>query len=197
VRAARKGDFEAFFARELGSLEAIAYGLTGRRGLAEELAQEAMLAVYRRWDTVAGYDDPAAFARRVVANKAVSAFRRLAAEARAVNRGPHRRHPRLRRAQRLRRRTVGGRPAAANRRSVAAPEPRRCSAGAAPSSARPDGPKAACRRGSPAPPRISPRSRGTGAHEGDRPISGAGLPSQLWRSYMEQAADATGLEFPN
>jgi len=93
VQAARPGDFEAFFARELGSLEAIAYGLTGRWGLAEELAQEAMLAVFRRWDTVAGYDDPAAFARRVVANKAVSAFRRLLAEARAVNRVRHRREP--------------------------------------------------------------------------------------------------------
>src|SRR5262245_17582911 len=93
VQAARKGDFEAFFARELGSLEAIAYGLTGRRSLAEELAQEAMLAVYRRWDTVCAYDDPAAFARRVVANKAVSAFRRLAAEARALNRVRQRREP--------------------------------------------------------------------------------------------------------
>jgi len=37
----------------------------------------------------------------------------------------------------------------------------------------------------------------TGAPEGDSPISGAGLPSQLWRSYMEQAAHAAGLEFPN
>jgi membrane peptidoglycan carboxypeptidase len=37
----------------------------------------------------------------------------------------------------------------------------------------------------------------TGAHDGDSPISGAGLPSQLWRSYMEQAAHAAGLEFPN
>lgn len=79
-------DFDEFFARELGSLEAIAFGLTGRRGLAEELAQEAMLVVYRRWAVLAGYDDPAAFARRVVANKSVSAFRRLLAEARALNR---------------------------------------------------------------------------------------------------------------
>jgi RNA polymerase sigma-70 factor (ECF subfamily) len=86
VGAAREADFEGFFVRELGSLEAIAYGLTGRRGLAEELAQEAMLVVYRRWNAVAAYDDPAAFARRVVANKAVSAFRRLLAEARALNR---------------------------------------------------------------------------------------------------------------
>lgn len=79
-------DFDAFFVRELGRLEAIAHALTGRRPLAEELAQEAMLVVYRRWDQLAAYDDPAAFARRVVANKAVSTFRRLGAEARAVGR---------------------------------------------------------------------------------------------------------------
>ncbi len=78
--------FEHFFSRELRRLEAIALGLTGRRGLAEELAQEAMLVVYRRWETISAYDDPAAFARRVVANKSVSAFRRLLAEARAFNR---------------------------------------------------------------------------------------------------------------
>lgn len=83
--------FDEFFARELKTLEAIAYGLTGRWSLAEELAQEAMLVVYRRWHRVAGYDDPAAFARRVVANKAVSAFRRLLAEARAINRVRQRR----------------------------------------------------------------------------------------------------------
>src|SRR4051794_35698929 len=79
-------DFDAFFARELGRLEAVAFGLTGRRGLAEGLAQEAMLVVHRRWDTLSRYDDPAAFARRVVANKSVSVFRRLLAETRAINR---------------------------------------------------------------------------------------------------------------
>jgi RNA polymerase sigma-70 factor (ECF subfamily) len=57
--------FDEFFVRELKTLEVIAYGLTGRRALAEELAQEAVLVVYRRWHTVAGYEDPAAFARRV------------------------------------------------------------------------------------------------------------------------------------
>lgn len=86
-------DFDEFFARELRSLEAIAYGLTGRRALAEELAQEAMLVAFRRWDALVLYDDPAAFARRVVANKSVSAFRRLLAEARALNRVRHRVEP--------------------------------------------------------------------------------------------------------
>jgi RNA polymerase sigma-70 factor (ECF subfamily) len=81
-----RASFDDFFSAELPSLEAVAFGLTGRRSLAEELAQEAMLVVYRRWDALAAYDDPAAFARRVVVNKSVSTFRRLIAEARALNR---------------------------------------------------------------------------------------------------------------
>ena len=36
-----------------------------------------------------------------------------------------------------------------------------------------------------------------GSRDGDAPLSGAVLPGQLWRSYMEQAAHAGGLEFPN
>jgi RNA polymerase sigma-70 factor (ECF subfamily) len=89
----RSSGFDEFFVRELRGLEAIALGLTGRRALAEELAQEAMLVVYRRWSTVSAYDDPAAFARRVVANRSVSAFRRRLAEARALNRVRHRADP--------------------------------------------------------------------------------------------------------
>lgn len=78
--------FEVFFSDHLGVLEAVAFGLTGRRALAEELAQEAMLAVYRDWDRVAALDEPGAFARRIVINKSVSAFRRLGSEARAMTR---------------------------------------------------------------------------------------------------------------
>ena len=78
--------FDEFFKRELRTLEVLAFGLTGRRNLAEELAQEAMLVVYRRWASLPDDDVRAAFARRVVVNKSVSAFRRLVAEARALNR---------------------------------------------------------------------------------------------------------------
>lgn len=78
--------FESFFVEQLGVLEAVAFGLTGRRALAEELAQDALLAVYRNWTYVSGLDQPAAFARRVVINKSVSTFRRIGSEARAVAR---------------------------------------------------------------------------------------------------------------
>ena len=85
-RASDARTFEDFFAANFNQLQAIAFALTGRRVLAEELAQEAMIAVYKRWGEVSKYDDPAGFARRVVSNKAVSTFRRLTAEARALNR---------------------------------------------------------------------------------------------------------------
>lgn len=65
---------------------ALAYALTGSATAAEELTQEAFLAAYRSWSKIGAYDDPGAWVRRVVANRSVSRWRRLAAEARAVTR---------------------------------------------------------------------------------------------------------------
>jgi RNA polymerase sigma-70 factor (ECF subfamily) len=45
-----------------------------------------LLTPSKRWDTIGGYDDPGAWVRRVVANRAVSRWRRLGAEARALSR---------------------------------------------------------------------------------------------------------------
>lgn len=78
------GDFEAFYAREFRSVVGLAFALSGSRARAEDLAQEAFVAVMRRWDEVSGFDDPGAWVRRVTANRAVSWFRRTAAEARAL-----------------------------------------------------------------------------------------------------------------
>jgi DNA-directed RNA polymerase specialized sigma24 family protein len=75
--------FEAFYLQEIGALVALAGGLCGR-AQAEDVAQEAMLATYRRWREVGRRDHPAAFARRVCANLAVSTFRRRLVEVRAV-----------------------------------------------------------------------------------------------------------------
>jgi RNA polymerase sigma-70 factor (ECF subfamily) len=47
------------------------------------LAQEAFVAVLRKWDEVARFDDPGAWVRRVTANRSVSWYRRVAAESRA------------------------------------------------------------------------------------------------------------------
>jgi RNA polymerase sigma-70 factor (ECF subfamily) len=62
----------------------MAFALTGSRAHAEDVAQEAMLTAYRRWDDVCRLDLPAAWVRRVCANTATSVVRRRIVEARAV-----------------------------------------------------------------------------------------------------------------
>jgi RNA polymerase sigma-70 factor (ECF subfamily) len=83
ARAETLPSFEAFYLAELSGLVTLAAGLCGR-AQAEDIAQEAMLATYRRWRDVGRRDHPAAFARRVCANLAVSAFRRRMVEVRAL-----------------------------------------------------------------------------------------------------------------
>lgn len=76
--------FDGFYAREYSSLVAMAFALTGSRAHAEDVAQEAMLIAYRRWEDVSRLDMPAAWVRRVCANTATSLVRRRIVEARAV-----------------------------------------------------------------------------------------------------------------
>ena len=80
----RVESFDAFYAREYSSLVAMAFALTGSRAHAEDVAQEAMLTAYRRWDDVSRLDVPAAWVRRVCANTATSLVRRRVVEARAL-----------------------------------------------------------------------------------------------------------------
>ncbi len=76
--------FEAFYIRELPSLVTLARALTGSPGTAEDLAQEAMIAAYRRWDEVSAMGVPASWVRRVCANLATSHLRRRGIETRAL-----------------------------------------------------------------------------------------------------------------
>ncbi len=80
--------FEDLYRREHRPLVRLAWTLTGRRDLAEELVQDAMLAVHRDWDRVRRYESPGGFTRRVLLNAATSAARRRAAEGRALARVP-------------------------------------------------------------------------------------------------------------
>ena len=79
----RAETFEAFYRREMPALVAFAAALSGS-ACAEDIAQETMLAAYRRWEAVSGLDAPAAWVRRVCANRCVSALRRRSVEARSV-----------------------------------------------------------------------------------------------------------------
>lgn len=78
--------FEDFYRREYTPVVGLAYALSGSRSGAEDLAQEAFFAAHRNWEGIAGYEQPGAWVRRVVANLSVSAFRRRAAEAKAMAR---------------------------------------------------------------------------------------------------------------
>jgi RNA polymerase sigma factor (sigma-70 family) len=79
----RAQTFEMFYRREMPALVALAAALSGSM-YAEDIAQEAMLAAYRRWDVVSQFEAPAAWVRRVCANRSVSTVRRRAVEARAL-----------------------------------------------------------------------------------------------------------------
>lgn len=79
-------DFEVFYRREYARVVALAYALSGRRSTAEDLAQDAFFAAHQHWARARAYDRPDAYVRRVVANAAISAARRWAAEGRALRR---------------------------------------------------------------------------------------------------------------
>jgi RNA polymerase sigma-70 factor (ECF subfamily) len=84
---AASGDgFERFFRCEYAGVVRLLVGMTGRWGLAEELAQEALLSAYRHWPRLQELDRPDLWLRRVAINRAVSAHRRLVAELAALAR---------------------------------------------------------------------------------------------------------------
>jgi RNA polymerase sigma-70 factor (ECF subfamily) len=73
-------DFELFYAQTGRRMLSLAHSLTGSWSDAEDLVQEAYAAAHRKWSVVGGYDDPAAWVRRVVTNRAISRWRRLGRE---------------------------------------------------------------------------------------------------------------------
>ncbi len=79
-------DFDQLYRREYGRMVALAYALTGDRGVAEEAAQDAFLAAHRDWNRVGRYDAPGAWVRRVVLNRSRTRLRSRARESRALRR---------------------------------------------------------------------------------------------------------------
>jgi RNA polymerase sigma-70 factor (ECF subfamily) len=78
------GPFEEFYQEEYRRMTALAYALTGRWDVAEDLTQEAFLRAHRDWKRVGAMDSAGGWLRRVVTNLAMSRWRRLRAEAVAV-----------------------------------------------------------------------------------------------------------------
>ena len=80
--------FDDLYRSEYPKLVRIAIAICGRRDVAEELVQDAMLKVLTKWPKVRGYENPQAFCRRVVINESVGALRRRGRESRALQRMP-------------------------------------------------------------------------------------------------------------
>jgi len=78
--------FDAFYAAEYRAVLAFAVTLCRDRHAAEDVVQDAFVAAQRRWDELAGFDRPAQWVRRVVANRSVSRWRQLASDERRVRR---------------------------------------------------------------------------------------------------------------
>ncbi|GGQ48797.1 SigE family RNA polymerase sigma factor [Streptomyces flaveolus] len=77
-------EFHAFFERHYAELSRLAHLLTGEPDAADDLAADALLALWHRWDRVRAAEHPVAYARGVVANLARSRIRSAVRERRRV-----------------------------------------------------------------------------------------------------------------
>ena len=76
--------FEEFFLAQHERLFQALYLLTGDRSQADDLAQEALLRAYERWDRVGSMDSPAGYVYRTALNLHRSRLRALVVRARRV-----------------------------------------------------------------------------------------------------------------
>lgn len=68
--------FREFATARLGALSRTAYLLTGDHFAAEDLLQDTLVIVARRWSRVAASDNPMAYVRRILYHELVSSWRR-------------------------------------------------------------------------------------------------------------------------
>jgi RNA polymerase sigma-70 factor (sigma-E family) len=80
--AVDEAEFSEFFANQYGPLCWLGLLLTGSRTQAEELAQEALVRTWWRWQLVGRPTEPASYARQVLVNRHRSLRRRAAVQAR-------------------------------------------------------------------------------------------------------------------
>jgi RNA polymerase sigma factor (sigma-70 family) len=84
ARPSEPASFEDFFRAEHARLLRALYLVTGNRQEAEEVMQDAFVAVWERWDRVGAMDDPTGYLYRTALNRHRSALRRAARAARRV-----------------------------------------------------------------------------------------------------------------
>jgi RNA polymerase sigma-70 factor (sigma-E family) len=73
-------EFHDFFERHYAELSRLAYLLTGDGDAADDIAADAMLALWHRWDRLREAQHPVAYARGVVANMSRNRTRRAIRE---------------------------------------------------------------------------------------------------------------------
>jgi RNA polymerase sigma-70 factor (ECF subfamily) len=78
--------YDAFFREWFPRLVSLGATMTGRRDVAHDAAQEALLRAHRRWDEVAGYGAPGAWVRKVTTNLLLDHLRSAGREHAAVER---------------------------------------------------------------------------------------------------------------
>lgn len=77
-------EFHAFFEAHYAELARLAHLLTGEADAADDLAADALLALWHRWDRVREAGHPVAYARGVVANLARTRIRSAVRERRRI-----------------------------------------------------------------------------------------------------------------
>ncbi|MFI5625495.1 SigE family RNA polymerase sigma factor [Nocardioides sp. NPDC051685] len=77
-------EFHDFFERHYAELARLAHLLTGEKDAADDLAADALVALWHRWDRLRAAQHPVAYARGVVANLARERIRRRVRERRRV-----------------------------------------------------------------------------------------------------------------
>lgn len=79
-------EFDRLFREEYPKLVALGISVTGDREVARELAQEAMLRAHSNWAMLEGYENPAAWLRRVMSNLLIDHHRSRGTERSALER---------------------------------------------------------------------------------------------------------------
>jgi RNA polymerase sigma-70 factor (sigma-E family) len=90
VSAESDEEFREFMRGRWPAMVRLAYGLTGDRGHAEDVAQAAFAKAYAAWSRVARTGDPDAYVRRIVINENRSRFRKRRVEESLVGAVPDR-----------------------------------------------------------------------------------------------------------
>jgi RNA polymerase sigma-70 factor (sigma-E family) len=89
----RSAQFHDFFERHHAELARLSWLLTGEADAADDLAADALVALWQRWDRLREAEYPLAYARGVVANMARERIRAATRERRRIalfwSRGPH------------------------------------------------------------------------------------------------------------